>query len=246
MDSHELSQRLSRISTMWTMVFQAHSEGADAVTAAQQVLMQRYSGAVYRYLLGAVRDPDVAADLSQEFALRFVRGDYRRADPAKGRFRDYLKTALSHLVTDYHRTRQAWPRLLAQAAEPAAPPASADDTGVDFLAQWRQGLLDRTWQALGQASADYHAVLLFRIENPDMPSVEIAERLSAQLGRLLTAVWVRKALERAHAKFADLLLDEVAISLERATREGLEQELRELDLLKYCRSALERRAGQGQ
>jgi RNA polymerase sigma-70 factor (ECF subfamily) len=245
MDPQELSQRLSRISTLWTMVFQAHGEPA-AAAAAQRVLVQRYSGAVYRYLLGAVRDPDVAADLSQEFALRFVRGDYHRADPDKGRFRDYLKTALIHLVTDYHRTRQAWPRALAGGAEPAAPAAPAVDSDCDFLAQWREGLLDRTWQALYQASADYHAVLLFRIENPDLPSPEMAARLAAQLGKPLTAAWVRKALQRAHAKFADLLLEEVAVSLEKATPEGLEQELRELDLLKYCRAALDRRGRQGQ
>jgi len=246
MDPQELSQRLSRISTMWTMVLQAHGEAADAVTAAQRVLVQRYGGAVYRYLLGAVRDPDAAAELSQEFALRFVRGDYRRADPGRGRFRDYLKTALIHLVTDYHRARQAWPRPLAtHTPEPVTPPSGADGE-CDFLSQWREELLDRTWRALGETSADYRAVLLLRIENPDMPSAEMAERLGAQLGRPLTAAWVRKALQRAHAKFADLLLDEVAVSLEDATREGLEQELRELDLLKYCRSALERRGGQGQ
>jgi RNA polymerase sigma-70 factor (ECF subfamily) len=243
MDPQELCQRLSRISTLWTMVFQAHGDPTDAADA-QRVLVQRYSGAVYRYLLGAVRDPDVAGELSQEFALRFVRGDYRRADPGKGRFRDYLRTALIHLVTDYHRARQAWPRPLAgDAPEPAAL-AAGQDSECDFLAQWREELLDRTWQALEQANADYRAVLLLRIENPDMPSPEMAERLAVQLGKPLTAAWVRKALQRAHAKFADLLLDEVAVSLENAAREGLEQELRELDLLKYCRSALDRRGGQ--
>jgi RNA polymerase sigma factor (sigma-70 family) len=243
MDPQELSQRLSRISTLWTMVFQAHGQPAG-VADAQRVLVQRYSGAVYRYLLGAVRDPDVAADLSQELALRFVRGDYRRADPDKGRFRDYLKTALIHLVTDYHRARQAWPRpLAADAPGPAAPPAANEDSACDFLAQWREELLDRTWQALERANADYRVALLFRIENPDMPSSEMAECLAAELGKPLTAAWVRKALQRAHAKFADLLLDEVAVSLEKATREGLVQELRELDLLKYCRSALDRRGG---
>src|SRR5207244_8784969 len=113
MDQEEFNQRLSRISTLWTVVLQAHQGSAEAVTKAQQLLMQRYSGAVYRYLLGAVRDPDVAADLSQEFALRFVRGDFRRAAPERGRFRDYVKIALVHLVDDYYRSRRARPRQLA-------------------------------------------------------------------------------------------------------------------------------------
>src|SRR5688500_14765658 len=89
-----LEQRLSRITTLWSVVGQAHG-GATAGTAsaARRVLMERYRGAAYRYLLGAVRSPDAADELFQEFALRFVRGDFRRADPDRGRFRDYVKAA---------------------------------------------------------------------------------------------------------------------------------------------------------
>jgi hypothetical protein len=43
---------------------------------------------------------------------------------------------------------------------------------------------------------------------------------------------VRKALQRSHAKFAELLVDEVAASLKDPSREELADELRELDLLK--------------
>src|SRR5262245_47846291 len=74
-------EHLSRISTLWGLIHQAHGSGVDAATAAQRQLMQRYCGAAYHYLLGAVRDEDVAMDLFQEFALRFVRGDFLRADP---------------------------------------------------------------------------------------------------------------------------------------------------------------------
>ena len=42
-------------------------------------------------------------------------------------------------------------------------------------------------------------------------------------------------------KFAALLLEEVARSLETSDPPALEEELRALDLLRYCRSALERR-----
>jgi RNA polymerase sigma-70 factor (ECF subfamily) len=242
MDDQELSQRLSRISTVWTMVFRAHAGAADAATGALWQLVQRYHGAAYRYLLGAIRDADGAGELAQEFALRLVRGDFGRADPGKGRFRDYLKTALIHLVTDYYRARQAEPRQLpATGLGPVAPEAESLDSEGEFLASWRAELLERTWQALAALNADYRAVLLYRIENPDLPSAEMAERLSAQLGKPVTAAWVRKAQQRAHAKFADLLIDEVAASLATATAAEVEAELRELDLFRYCRSALERR-----
>jgi hypothetical protein len=51
---------------------------------------------------------------------------------------------------------------------------------------------------------------------------------------------VRKALQRARESFAGLLLEEVARSLGPEPGVALEQELRELDLLKYCQPALVR------
>ncbi len=102
-------------------------------------------------------------------------------------------------------------------------------------------LLDRTWTALAAAQPTYHAVLLFRVENPDVPSPQMAEQLTARLGNPMRPDQVRKALQRSHAKFAELLVDEIASSLGNPSREELAEEVRELDLLKYCRSALERR-----
>lgn len=242
MDSGELNQRLSRISTQWTMVFHAHAGGAETVTSAQMLLLERYSSAVYRYLLGAVRDPDVAEELAQEFALRFVRGDFRRADPERGRFRDYLRTALIHLVTDYHRAQQARPRHFESGNfEPASPPPTTADTESEFVSHWRAELLERTWKALAEVQPDYHAILLFRVNNPDVPSSEAARELDATLQKPITAAAVRKAVQRAHERFADLLVKEVEESLEAPGPSDLIDELTTLDVLKYCRSALERR-----
>ena len=75
-----------------------------------------------------------------------------------------------------------------------------------------------------------------------MQSPEMADRLTAQLGKPMTPENVRKTLQRAQAKFADLLLDRVAESLDDPSAD-LEAELKELDLLRYCRSALARRPG---
>jgi hypothetical protein len=188
----EVNERLSRISTLWSMLTQAHAGPAEQASAACQALMQRYCGAVYRYLLGAVRDPAVA-DVAPD------------------------------------------------APEPAAPRADSADSEHDFLNSWREELLERTWKVLAEVNPPYHAVLRLRVENAEMPSPQMAEQLTAQLGKALTAAWVRKTLQRAHDKYADLLLEEVAHSLPVATPEVLRQELQELDLLKYCRTALERR-----
>jgi RNA polymerase sigma-70 factor (ECF subfamily) len=243
MDRDSLQQRLSRMSTLWSVLFQAHAGTLDAVAAAQQRLLERYRGAVYRYLLGAVRNPDVADELSQEFALRFVRGDFKNANPERGRFRDYLKTALRNLVGDHQRARQRWPQPLAADVPETAAAAEAD--ADDFLTGWREELLERTWQALEQANPAYHAVLRQRIDNLEATSAELAQRLSVSLDRPVNAPWVRKTLQRAQEKFAELLIDEVEGSLGQATPEQLRQELEGLDLLRYCGSVLARRCGQG-
>src|SRR5262245_6817193 len=103
MGENEIQQHLSQIATQWTMLRQAHKGQEDEAMAARQVLMQRYCGAVFRYLMRAVRDVPTAEDLTQEFALRFIQGRFGQADPEHGRFRNYVKAALFRLVQDYYR-----------------------------------------------------------------------------------------------------------------------------------------------
>ena len=55
-------ERLSRITTRWTLVDEAHRGPGDAAAAARAELWRRYGGAAHRYLLGALRDADAAAD----------------------------------------------------------------------------------------------------------------------------------------------------------------------------------------
>src|SRR5262249_44043304 len=98
--------RLSKISTVWTLLEQAHRGPGAEATAAQQQILQRYGGAVYRYCLAAARDGAAAAALAQEFGLALVRGKFRGVDPGRGRFRDYVKTVLFHLVSNHRRGLQ--------------------------------------------------------------------------------------------------------------------------------------------
>jgi RNA polymerase sigma-70 factor (ECF subfamily) len=238
--SHDRAERLSHITTLWTVIRQTRAPDADARIEGQCRLLERYQAAVYAYLRAAVQKTEVADELFQEFALRVVRGGFSQANPERGRFRDYLRTALIHLITDYYRERSSWPKRLPEhAAAPSIESPAATET--EFMQHWRDEILERTWQALAEAQPTYHAVLLFRVQNPDVPSPQMAVELSTQLQIRMQADAVRKALQRAHAKFADLLLDEVVASLSEYTHEELEAELRELDLLRYCRPALSKR-----
>jgi RNA polymerase sigma-70 factor (ECF subfamily) len=250
MDQESPSRPLNLISTLWSVVCQAHQGSAEAAAAARGQLLERYGGAVRRYLRGVLHDPDAAEDLFQEFALRLARGDLRGADQRRGRFRDFLKGMLFHLVAHYRRQQRKWPGPLPAAhLEPVASDTPGLDPDGQFIDSWRDELLARSWAALaaaeGQGGSPSYGVLRFRAHHPELNSQQMAEQLTAQLGRPLTATAVRQILHRAREKFADLLLEEVAHSLQAPTAEELEQELIDLGLLDYCRPALERRGHTG-
>ena len=180
MDSTNRDQHLGRIEIHWTAVFQAHQGRPHDAEAAQAALIQRYAGAVHRHLLASLRDVDAADDISQEFALRFC-GDFKNADPGKGRFRDFLKRTIYHLMMDYHRSRKARPHALGD--EAAEPDEGSWDQDLDrqFIESWRKQSmaqawteLDRSQESTGQPFAD---VLRLRITSPDLRSPELAQRL---------------------------------------------------------------------
>ncbi len=248
MTEHADFQHLSQISTLWSVWRRAHGGPADGVREAQCRLLDRYGGAIRRYLQGAVRDPEAAEELFQEFALRLLRGSLQGADPDRGRFRDFVKGVIFHLIADHRKRRLREPRNLpADYPEPGVNPPSLTDADRAFLASWRDELLARAWSALASGErADrppLYTVLRFRGDHPEMRSAAMAETLPAQLGRPITATALRQMLHRAREKFAQLLLDEVSQSLDNPTLENLEQELIDLGLLEYCRPALEERRG---
>lgn len=233
--------RLNLIDTRWTLVAQAHAEGPLAV-AARNDLFERYCGAAWRYLLAVTRNEDVAEELFQEFALRLIRGDFSRARPQRGRFRDYLKTVLINLVRDFHRARRDGPAPLPDsladrqsAAQPHPAAASPDsEEAFIFLESWRNELLHCVWSALQERSPRLYAALKTHIELPETSACEKAEHLSRRLGESCTANHFRVTLHRARDRFAALLRREVAASLGQPTDDELTSEFRQLRLLRYC------------
>lgn len=249
MEKQDWDPRLSQISTQWSMIFQAREGPTDLASAAQAELMCRYSGAVHRYLLSSLRDFDAAGELNQEFAVRFLRGDFRRADPARGRFRDFVKQALRNLMIDYYRRRKSLPKSLSSLEIPeTSEPGELDDAAAefdrDFLESWRAELLSRAWTALSKLQDEtgqpYYTVLKLRVDHPELRSPDIADRLSFQMGRAVTAGGVRQALQRARDRYVSFLVDEVKSSLDAPTRPELLEELADLKLLEYCKPALKR------
>ena len=194
-----------------------------------------------------IRDRDIADDLFQEFALRLMRGAFRRADPRRGRFRDFLKTTLSHLVTDHYRRQGRGAGPCHGCPDPATDRSPLTEAEERFTEEWRARLLDRTFAALElfekRTGQPLHTLLHFRVDNPDLPVADLARQLSGRLGQEPSAAWVYKHLHKARQKFADLLVAEVARTLDCPGVEELGEELAELGLLRWCRPALGRSRG---
>ena len=242
----DVNDRLSRLGTRLTVWLQAHQGSGETAVVARQQLLLRYYGAVYRYLLSMVRDPAAAEDLTQDFAVRVLRGDFKHFDPERGRFRDFLKVAVRHLVIDYWKQHKKRHENIPQPLQPGqaeavveTPEADFDQTFVD---KWKEELLDRTWEALAahekESGHAYYTVLRCRADLREARSAQLAEAVSAKLKRVITADNLRQLLHRARKRFAEFLVDEVARSLDTTEPDQVVEELIALGLLSYCRSAV--------
>lgn len=145
---------LADMPTHWSHIFQAQETRGDA---ARNDLLVRYHEAVLRYLRAELRDEHAAGQLFSDFAVRVLETDnfLKRADPDRGRFRDYLKAVLRRMVIDHYRARGRDQKRHAPLApegshEPAAEPDATPEEDVRFTECWRQELINQAWKALEQ------------------------------------------------------------------------------------------------
>jgi RNA polymerase sigma-70 factor (ECF subfamily) len=241
-----MEPHLSQLATCWTLINQAHNVETppEIMRAARTQLLQRYEPVVRCYLGKLLRSCpnhwEAVEECLQTFALRFLSGSFCRADRHRGRFRDYLKTAVRNLAISYQRTDRVRSQPLDEDYEAAAENSCSNEEEAEFLKVWRDELFKRALRTLAaeeeQNGKRLHSVLRMRMDYPDLRSAEMAERLSALFSKPVDAGWVRKRLLLARERFTRLLLSEVADSLDQPTRERVEEELLALGLFEYCRS----------
>lgn len=252
---------LAQLSTHWSNIFRAREGEGDAAMAARNALLLRYVEVVLRYLRAVLRDQAVVDQVCSNFALRVLESDrlFQNADPQRGRFRDYLKAVLQHMISDYYRQESREHKKLQNLSgehEIADPSSLSEEPDQDFVRCWREELIKWVWHQLEQrdqkTGQKYSVLLRLQAKRPELRSTQLAELLSAKLGRTFTAAGVRQLLHRAREVFGDLLVAEVARSLQvdPGDPEGsarVEQELIDLGLLfSYCKKALERCRGSNQ
>lgn len=237
--------------THWTRVLEAGRADNDAGAQARNDLLVRYHDAVFRYLLAKLGDAEAAGELFSRFAERVVELHpfLQRADPEKGRFRDYLRTVLSRMVIDYHRERQRDHRRR-NPFEPEGLAQPEPDAADPFRSLWAEELMQHAWNALREAEEKdgrpYYTLLLYKAKHPETRSEAMARHFADEWGKPLTAPSVRQLLHRGQEKLSDLLVEEIARSLRKSPAESVSadaiaDELADLGLLdKHRRDAVER------
>ena len=173
MADHDDKGRLEMISTSWTLLDRAHQgaddAGMDAVAQAQAQLLERYGGAVRRYLLGSLKDAEAADDLFQEFAVSFSARRFPRRQSSEGAFPRFPQGGrIAHGGRPLQTPATPTPGTPEKFPEPAAPAVPLLDEL--FQESWRDELLAKTWLALGEmertTGQPFHSVLRFRADHP--------------------------------------------------------------------------------
>jgi len=113
--SDDLAQGLSRYpTTRWSTVVRAGEEDGESRRQALSRLLERYMPALRAHLLCGMR---IAEDRAQDLLQSFVSDKIleqnlvARADPGRGRFRAFLRTALENYVRSVLRRGQTAKRL---------------------------------------------------------------------------------------------------------------------------------------
>jgi RNA polymerase sigma factor (sigma-70 family) len=230
--------RLEAIPTRPSLVQAAHQESALA-GAARNALVLRYRKAIRAYLGRLLPNDADAEEVAQDLMVKLLTGEFARAVPERGRFRDYLKTAVRNSALNRLRQRTSARRA---ALDPACleGPAALEEA---WLADWRRTLLDGARQSLhsyqAQRPGNVYATLLDRLGTfPDDDSAQLAHRLELATGQPYRADAVRQLLSRARRKLAWFLLEEVRHTLAAPSPVQLEEELTELGLLSFIQAFL--------
>jgi DNA-directed RNA polymerase specialized sigma24 family protein len=201
----------------------------------------RYAPAIRGYLAVLLPSAEVE-EVLHEFLVSVFEQGFRPERVHRGRFRDYLIAAVRYRAWRHLRRKKPQQLSLAQAEEIAVDTEPPPD--AEWVAGWRQCLLDRAWQALEWNERHsprnrHYTVLKLTVDHPDADSRTLARLVDVDPP--LSPAAFRQQLSRARALFARVLIDEVEATLERPTPERVMEELAELGLLAHVRRHFLRR-----
>jgi hypothetical protein len=214
----------------------AHIEGIvtdNIVLADPGRFLPRYAPAIRGYFASLMRNRSDAEDAAQDFFLRIMGKGFPHFTGGRGRFRDYLKTAIRNAARNYMKRTGRPPSNAYIVAALASAPIADQVLDQEFLAHWRWCLLQRAWASLRRYQGSspgnlFHTVLQLEAKYPEEGSAQLAARASALVGYPLQVAAYRKQVSRARRLLARFLVREVRQTLDQPSEDDLDCELMDL------------------
>jgi RNA polymerase sigma factor (sigma-70 family) len=211
--------------TQWHRVVMAASRDASQAREALASLCQAYWYPIYAYVRHRGHTPEQAQDLTQDFFAYLLERDLiARADPARGRFRAFLRTLCARQLADHRDRQNAAKRGGGRSPLPIDPgdaerryarePAHELTPEKIFDRTWALTLLCRVVERLRREYDDagrsdrFEELLAMLTRDPTSdPYAEIARRLGTTEGN------VRVAVHRLRRRYGLLLREEIAATV---------------------------------
>jgi len=217
--------------TQWSLVLRARGAPSDASRKALAALCRDYRAPLLAFARRLEADPDRAEEMVQDFLARLVEKDvFGKANPARGRLRSFLRTALRrHMINiregENTETAGGHVRFVEARDEQLAGHEPSANRLLDRL--WVRTLLDR---ALAQLASEHaggagtHARFMALRDRMTGDDDQTGRDVGAQLGMSEGAV--KLALHRLRKRFRALVRAEVAETV--AHPEDIDAELADL------------------
>ncbi len=229
--------------TRWTLVLEARGDTPEARRALGD-LCEHYWQPVFEFLRREGRSDESARELAQAFFARVLAGaGFPHADPARGRFRNFLLGALRHFLADEQKRAS---RLKRGGGDPDLPlDAPETETGTEstgaarrlpsvappadslFDRAWALAIMDRALRTLEEEAGTAGRVAQYAVLKPwiaggtaDLDQAQAARRLGLSEGA------VKVAIHRLRRRFRECVRAEIAQTV--ASAPDVDEELRYL------------------
>ena len=217
--------------TRWSLILDART-GPESARRAMEEIYRAYRGPVLAYVRRSGRSDGDAEDLVQDFFARLLEKRWDvGADPARGRFRTYMLTALRRVLLDAHDARQAQKRGgdqhrvdVDETLETVAAPHSPERA---FERAWAITVIERAYTALREETRRAGRSELFESLAPFIAEAadgaeyrELGERIGMRPNTIAVSV------HRLRARLRELVRRELADQTDGPA--AVEQDLRVL------------------
>jgi RNA polymerase sigma factor (sigma-70 family) len=211
--------------THWSQVVKAASHETPGAREALSSLCQAYWYPIYACVRHRGYSPEQARELTQDFFVYILEHDlFARADPARGRFRSFLRTVCVRHLADQREREHALKRgggrprvsidLFDAERRYTREPAHELTPERIFDRTWALTLLDKVVERLRREyddcgrGAKFDELISVLTRDPQSGSyAEIADRLGTTDGN------VRVAVHRLRRRYALLLRAEIAATV---------------------------------